>query len=137
MGLDISMPSMLGFVSLAGIVVNNSILVVDFIKSGHRDGLSVHDAILQVSRARFRAVLLTSVTTIVGLLPILSETSLQAQVLIPLVTSLAFGLISSTLLVLIVVPAFYMVLDDVGLTTLEKPGDGETTEPEGARPSPA
>lgn len=124
MGLDISMPSMLGFVSLAGIVVNNSILIVNFIKSGHEEGLSVHDAILQASSARFRAVLLTSVTTVVGLLPILVETSLQAQVLIPLVTSLAFGLIASTLLVLVVVPAFYMVLDDFGMTTLEKPEEG-------------
>jgi hydrophobic/amphiphilic exporter-1 (mainly G- bacteria), HAE1 family len=136
MGLDISMPSMLGFVSLAGIVVNNSILIVNFIKTGHEDGLTVHDAILQASRARFRAVLLTSVTTIVGLMPILAETSLQAQVLIPLVTSLAFGLMSSTLLVLVVVPAFYMVLDDFGLTTLEKPEEGRAAEPEGAQPAP-
>lgn len=121
MGLDISMPSMLGFVSLSGIVVNNSILIVGFIKSGHENGLSVHDAILEASKARFRAVFLTSVTTVLGLMPMLVETSVQAQILIPLVTSLAFGLMASTVLVLIVVPAFYMVLDDFGMSTLEKP----------------
>ena len=72
------------------------------------------------AKARFRAIFLTSVTTIAGLIPILSETSPQAQILIPLVTSLAFGLLASTLLVLFVVPAFYSILDDFGHSTLSK-----------------
>ncbi len=116
MGFDITMPSVVGFISLAGIVVNDSILLVEFLKLRVRDGLSIHEAAGTASRERFRAVLLTSLTTIAGLIPILSETSLQAQILIPLVTSLVFGLIASTLLVLLVVPALYTILEDFGFT---------------------
>jgi multidrug efflux pump subunit AcrB len=116
MGLDLSMPSILGFASLAGVVVNNAILMVEFIKIQRRAGDSVVEAAKHASRMRFRAILLTSTTTIVGLLPLLTETSLQAQVLIPLVTSLSFGLLTSTLLVLIMLPAMYTIFDDFGLT---------------------
>jgi len=119
LGLDFTMPSMLGFVALAGVVVNDSILLVNFIKHYHGDTQSVAEAAPRASAARFRAILLTSLTTIVGLLPILSETSLQAQVLIPLVTSLAFGLIATTVLVLFVVPSIYAILDDFGLAQLD------------------
>jgi multidrug efflux pump subunit AcrB len=126
LGLDLSMPSILGFVSLAGVVVNNSILLVNFIKLRHDEGEAVIDAAAQASRSRFRAIFLTTVTTLVGLLPILSETSLQAQVLIPLVASLVFGLMASTLLVLLVVPALYTILDDLGLSTLRIPKAPQT-----------
>jgi len=119
MGLDFTMPSMLGFVALAGVVVNDSILLVNFIKHHHGETQSVSEAAPLASRARFRAVLLTSLTTIVGLLPLLSETSLQAQILIPLVTSLAFGLMATTVLVLFLVPAMYSILDDFGLAKID------------------
>ncbi len=119
LGLDFTMPSMLGFVALAGVVVNDSILLVNFIKHFHGDTQSVAEAAPLASRARFRAILLTSLTTIVGLLPILSETSLQAQVLIPLVTSLVFGLMATTVLVLFLVPAMYSILDDFGLAKID------------------
>lgn len=112
MGLELSMPSMMGFVSLAGIVVNDSILLVTFLKLRRADGLAALEAAKRASRERFRAVLLTSLTTIVGLLPLLSEKSLQAQVLIPLVTSIVFGLLVTTILVLLVVPALYLILHD-------------------------
>ena len=112
MGLELSMPSVMGFVSLAGIVVNDSILLVTFLKLRAGNGLSVLEAAKRASRDRFRAVLLTSLTTILGLLPLLSEKSLQAQVLIPLVTSIVFGLLVTTLLVLLVVPALYVILND-------------------------
>jgi multidrug efflux pump subunit AcrB len=82
--------------------------------------MSVPEAARQASRERFRAVLLTSVTTIAGLLPLLAERSLQAQVLIPLATSIVFGLLASTLLVLFVVPALFAVFDDLGWTSREK-----------------
>lgn len=118
MGLNFSMPSMLGFVALAGVVVNNSILLVDFVKREHGDAKTVAVAASRAARARFRAIFLTSTTTLVGLLPILLETSLQAQILIPLVTSLAFGLLTASLIVLFVLPAIYAVLDDLGLSTL-------------------
>jgi HAE1 family hydrophobic/amphiphilic exporter-1 len=119
LGLDFTMPSILGFVALAGVVVNDSILLVNFIKHFHVDTQSVAAAAPLASRARFRAILLTSLTTIVGLLPILSETSLQAQVLIPLVTSLAFGLMATTVLVLFLVPAIYSIFDDYGLANID------------------
>ncbi|MEO0945807.1 MAG: efflux RND transporter permease subunit, partial [Pseudomonadota bacterium] len=106
--------------SLAGIVVNDSILLVNFIKSEHAPGVtSVADAAPKAAMARFRAILLTSVTTIVGVLPLLTETSLQAQLLIPLVASIAFGLLATTFLVLLVVPAAYSILDDFGLIRLD------------------
>ena len=120
MGLNFSMPSMLGFVALAGVVVNNSILLVDFVKREHGDAQTVAVAASLAARARFRAIFLTSTTTLVGLLPILLETSLQAQILIPLVTSLAFGLLTASLFVLFVLPAIYAVLDDLGLSTLAR-----------------
>jgi multidrug efflux pump subunit AcrB len=120
MGLELSMPSIMGFVSLSGIVVNDSILLVEFLKIRVREGMSVPEAARRASRERFRAVLLTSVTTIAGLLPLLAERSLQAQVLIPLATSIVFGLLASTLLVLFVVPALFAVFDDLGWTSREK-----------------
>ncbi len=112
MGLELSMPSMVGFASLAGIVVNDSILLVEFLKLRVREGKSTVDAAKIASRERFRAVLLTSLTTVAGLLPLLSEKSLQAQVLIPLAVSIVFGLITTTLLVLLVVPALFSILGD-------------------------
>ncbi len=117
MGLELSMPSMMGFASLAGIVVNDSILLVEFIKRWRMTGREVPEAARAASRDRFRAVLLTSLTTIAGLLPLLSESSLQAQVLIPLAASIVFGLLASTLLVLFVVPCLYTILGDFGLVT--------------------
>ena len=115
MGLDMSMPSMLGFASLAGVVVNDSILLVEFIKLRRKDGISISRASKQASRDRFRAVMLTSLTTIAGLIPLLTERSLQAQILIPLATSIVFGLMASTCLVLFVIPSLYSILGDWGL----------------------
>ena len=120
MGLDISMPSLLGFVSLAGIVVNDSILLVSFIKQNTAVGKSVAEAGKLASRERFRAVLLTSMTTIAGLLPLLSERSMQAQILIPLACSIVFGLLMSTILVLVVVPCLYAILGDFNLVKIHK-----------------
>jgi len=119
MGYNISMPSMIGFVSLSGIVVNDSILLVTFLKNKMAEGVAVHHAAAEASRARFRAVLLTSLTTIMGLIPLLSETSVQAQTLIPLVISLAFGLVASTILILIIVPALYTIFEDFGFTSVK------------------
>lgn len=119
MGINLSMPGMMGAVSLAGIVVNDSILLVEFIKNHIRNGAVVTEAARRASRERFRAVLLTSLTTIAGLLPLLSERSTQAQILIPLAVSIVFGLMASTLLVLIVIPSFYSILADFSLTSIK------------------
>ena len=113
MGYNISMPSMIGFVSLAGVVVNDSILLVEFIKDNYRQSGDIVDAAITASQERFRAILLTSMTTIAGLVPLLMEKSLQAQVLIPLAISLVFGLLASTVLILVFVPCFYSVLYDL------------------------
>ncbi len=118
MGLDMTMPSLVGFVSLSGIVVNNSILMVEFVKYRVREGYSLHEAASRAVRDRFRAILLTSITTIAGMLPLLFETSKQAQVLIPLVTSIVFGLIASTLLILLILPALYTIMEDIGYVAM-------------------
>ncbi len=122
MGLDIAMPSIMGFISLAGIVVNDSILLVTFVKQHTAAGETVVTAGKRAARERFRAVLLTSLTTIAGLLPLLAERSLQAQILIPLACSIVFGLMVSTILVLVVVPSLYAILGDFNLVRVE----GET-----------
>ncbi|TKB50174.1 efflux RND transporter permease subunit [Ferrimonas aestuarii] len=114
LGKDLSMPSMLGFVSLAGVVVNDSILLVQYIRHHLKLGEPILEAVVQASRERFRAVFLTSLTTAAGLLPLLLETSLQAQVVIPIVISIVFGIFASTLLVLFVIPAAYAILSDLG-----------------------
>ena len=120
MGLDLTLPSMMGYVSLSGIVVNDSILLVMFLKRRAAEGLPVAQAAGHASRDRFRAILLTSLTTIAGLVPLLSERSQQAQILIPLVASVVFGLLATTVLVLFVVPALYTILDDFGFTAARR-----------------
>ena len=120
MGVSFSMPSMIGFASLAGIVVNDSILLVLFLKKERDAGQDVLAACGKASRLRFRAIILTSLTTIAGLLPLLAERSLQAQVLIPLAVSIAFGLLASTVLVLVVVPCMYAIFSDFGFTTVPR-----------------
>ena len=120
LGMDISLPGILGFISLTGIVVNDSILLVLFLKKRRAEGMDVIQSAAQASRQRFRAIILTSLTTIAGLSPLLFERSLQAQVLIPLAISIAFGLLASTALVLLVVPAMYAIFSDFGWTTTAK-----------------
>ncbi|MBD1555518.1 efflux RND transporter permease subunit [Vibrio sp. S9_S30] len=115
LGYSLSMPSIMGFVSLAGIVVNDSILLVQYIRHHVNEGDSVYESVVKASKERFRAVFLTSITTAAGLLPLLTETSLQAQVIQPLVISIVFGIFASTLLVLFMIPAAYAVLADFGL----------------------
>ena len=137
LGLELSMPSMVGFASLAGVVVNNSIVLVAFIKLHRRAGESAADAARRAARQRFRAVLLTSLTTVAGILPLLTETSLQAQVMKPLVASLGFGLAAATFQVLFLVPALYAILDDFGLTEKIAPADAADGAQDATAPAPA
>ncbi|QDU09700.1 efflux RND transporter permease subunit [Gimesia aquarii] len=107
MGLPLTMFSVFGMVALTGIVINDSIVLVDFINTRVRDqGIPIEQAIIEAGKRRFRPVILTSLTTVLGLLPILSESSIQAQLLIPMATSLSFGLIFATFLVLYLIPVF-------------------------------
>ncbi len=112
-GIDISIVSMFGIVALTGVVVNDSIVLVDYINRKRREGLTVTEAVLTAGPARFRAILLTTLTTMAGLTPMILERSLQAQFLVPIAISLAFGVGFSTLIILILVPVGYVILDDL------------------------
>ncbi len=116
LGHDWTMPSTIGFISLSGIVVNDSIVLVAFIKLRLREGHSVQEALRLAGIGRFRAVFLTSATTVAGLLPMMLETSLQAQFLIPMAVSISFGLMFATIVVLLLVPCLYSILAAVGWT---------------------
>jgi len=114
LGYDWTIPSTVGFVSLSGIVVNDSIVLIEFIKNRMAEGIATQKAIWMAGRQRFRAVILTSATTAAGLLPVLLERSLQAQFLIPMAVSISFGLMFATVLVLVLIPCLYSLLDDFG-----------------------
>jgi len=116
MGYYLSMPSLIGAAGLAGIAVNDAILLVQFIKENRAAGMAAPEAAGKASRDRFRAILITSSTTIAGLLPLLLETSTQADAIKPLVVSVVFGLLTITVLVLLVIPALYVLFDDRGWT---------------------
>lgn len=113
MGKDLTMLSIFGIVALTGVVVNDSLVLVDFINRARRGGASVGQAIRRAGVVRFRPILLTSLTTFVGLTPLLLERSVQAQFLIPMAISLAFGVLFSTAIVLVVVPVTYVILEDI------------------------
>jgi multidrug efflux pump subunit AcrB len=126
LGLDFSMFSLIGLVALSGVVVNDSLVLVDYINRRRRLGVELGQALVDAGVARFRAILLTSLTTFAGLTPLLLETSVQAQMLIPMGVSLAFGVIFATLITLFLVPAFYLILNDGLLHAgLESPPDCE------------
>jgi multidrug efflux pump subunit AcrB len=97
-------------VALSGIVVNDSIILLDFINRAIRNGTPIMQAVVQSGQARFRAVVLTSLTTIAGLLPLLLERSFQAQFLIPMAVSITFGLMVATVLTLLFVPTLYLIV---------------------------
>lgn len=112
LGMNLSIMSMVGFVALAGVVVNDSLVMVDFVNR-HREELgSAREAALQAGGRRFRAILLTSLTTFAGLLPMLFERDMQAMFLIPMAVSLGFGIIFATTITLFLVPGVYVVMDD-------------------------
>ena len=115
LGLQISLPSLVGLATLAGVVVNNSILLDAFIGERRAAGASMLEAGREAVRDRFRAIFLTSLTTVVGLGPLLFEQSTQAQFLRPIVASLAFGLSAATILSLFVTPAILLILEDFGV----------------------
>ncbi|GAD03249.1 cation/multidrug efflux pump [Agarivorans albus MKT 106] len=101
-------------------MTNDSILLVQYIRYHLDEGDDVYQAVVNASKERFRAVFLTSLTTAAGLLPLLLETSLQAQVVQPIVVSIVFGIIASTMMVLFIIPAAYAVLADWNLVHKHK-----------------
>ena len=111
--VSISMLSIFGLIALAGVVVNDSLILVEFVNRGRADELSIDEALAGAGRQRFRAILLTTMTTFVGLLPMLFETSLQAQFVIPMALSLSFGIVFATTITLILIPCLYRVIYDL------------------------
>jgi len=113
MGFQITIISIFGIVALSGIVVNDSLILIDFINRSERKGTEIDTAVVESGKVRFRPVILTSMTTIAGLLPLLLERSFQAQFLIPMAVSISFGLLVATILTLLYVPALFMIVRDI------------------------
>ena len=105
--------SMIGFLALTGIVVNDSLIIIDFIKRRRAQGLNCLDAVIDAGRVRIRPILLTTVTTFLGISPLIFFASGQTAFLSPMAVSLGFGLVFATILILIVVPCFYLIMDDL------------------------
>ena len=112
MGYSLSILSMFGIVALSGVVVNDSLVLIDAANRQVRDGSSHFAAIINAGIQRFRPIILTTLTTFFGLMPIIFEQSRQAKFLIPMAISLGFGILFSTTIVLILIPALYIVLED-------------------------
>ena len=111
--LPLSMMSLMGLIALSGVVVNDSLILVDYVNKTVRDGVPLRQAVLDAGARRFRAILLTSLTTFFGLVPMLLERSVQAMQIVPMAVSLAFGIVFATVITLLLVPCLYMILADL------------------------
>lgn len=130
LGYDMSLMSMMGFVALAGVAVNDSLVLVSAINDFRRDeGLGPLEAVMAAGSRRFRPILLTSLTTFLGLAPMILETSVGARFLIPMAISLGFGVLFATFITLLVVPALYLILEDLKALILRAIGAGEPPSP--------
>jgi len=112
LGLDLSIMSVFGLIALAGVVVNDSLIMVDFVNEARAKGVALKDAVVNAGTQRFRAIMLTSLTTFLGLAPIVLERSLQAKVVVPMAVSLAFGILFATVITLLLIPVLYLILED-------------------------
>ncbi len=116
LGMDLNMFSIFGILAVAGVVVNDSLVMVDYVNKARKRGERLKDAVMHAGTKRFRAIMLTSITTFVGLVPIVFfETSMQALIVIPMAVSLAFGVLFATLVTLVLIPSLYMIIEDVRL----------------------
>ncbi len=113
LGMDLSILSVMGMLALSGVVVNDSLVLVDYVNRRRREGMGLAEALRTAGRARFRPILLTSLTTFAGLLPLIFEQSTQAQFLIPMAVSLGFGVLLGTFVTLLLVPINYLILEDL------------------------
>ena len=136
MGYAMTFLSLIGFVALSGIVVNDSLILVKFANRERERGVVLGEALVSAGRARFRAIMLTTITTVLGLTPLMFEQSFQAKFLIPMAVSIAFGLMSATVLILLILPCVLMIFDDARRLTRslwqgrwERPGDRESQIP--------
>ena len=113
MDLTPSFLSFFGLLALTGVVVNDSLVMVDFTNVRRRKGHSAYDSVIESGASRFRPILLTSLTTFAGLMPLIFERSIQAQFLIPMAVSLAFGILFATFITLYLIPCAYLATEDV------------------------
>ncbi|MFK7850516.1 MAG: efflux RND transporter permease subunit [Akkermansiaceae bacterium] len=113
LGMNLSIMSMCGLVALAGVVVNDSLVMVDYVNRHRDESETIHKAAIAAGGRRFRAILLTSLTTFVGIMPMILETDMQARFLIPMAVSLAFGILFATFITLFLVPSVYIILEDI------------------------
>ncbi len=131
MGYELSLMSMFGIIALSGVVVNDSLVLIDATNRARREGASHEDAIIYGGTCRLRPIVLTSLTTFFGLAPMITETSMQAKFLIPMAISLGFGVLFVTFVVLLLVPSFYLVVEDIrALAGVGEYAKGKATEPE-------
>ena len=112
LGMEVTMMSLIGVMALTGVVVNDSLIMVDFINRCRREGMNPREAVLRSGPVRFRPIIITSLTTFAGLTPMLLEKSMQAKFLIPMAVSLAYGVMFATGVTLLLVPAAYLIVDD-------------------------
>ena len=133
LGFELSMISSMGLVALAGVVVNDSLVLIDAANKYRAEGRSLFEAIHAAGVRRFRPIMLTSLTTFLGLVPMITETSAQAQFLIPMALSLGFGVLFATFIILLLVPAYYVILGDV----LHLVGRGDHPEGDAGETEPA
>ncbi|MDY6825263.1 MAG: efflux RND transporter permease subunit [Thermodesulfobacteriota bacterium] len=117
MGYKLCILSLFGIVGLAGVVVNDSLVFIHTANGLREQGKNVHDALVEAGTLRFRPIILTSLTTFAGLAPMIMETSLQARFLIPMAISLGFGILFATVIMLLIIPSAYMILEDLLLLT--------------------
>ncbi|MGJ8676434.1 MAG: efflux RND transporter permease subunit [Akkermansiaceae bacterium] len=113
MGLELSIMSMCGVIALSGVVVNDSLVLVEYVNRHRKDGGTLIEAVRNAGARRFRPIILTSLTTFAGLMPMLVETDMQARFLIPMAVSLGFGILFATAITLILIPSVYLILEDV------------------------
>jgi len=113
MGFDLSLMSMMGLVALAGVVVNDALVLIDFANVRRREGALAFKAVSSAGVQRFRPILLTTLTTFLGLTPMILETSVQARMMVPMAISLGFGILFSTMITLLLVPSLYIIVEDV------------------------
>jgi len=122
LGYDLSLISVMGIVALAGVVVNDSLILIVAVNDYRKKGYGSYEAVIQGAMRRFRPILLTSLTTFFGLMPMIFEPSVQARFLIPMAISLGFGVLFATVLILLVVPSVYLILEDLkgGVSTIKE-----------------
>ncbi len=114
LGMDLNALSVFGILAAAGVVVNDSLVMVDYVNNARKSGVALHKAVVFAGTKRFRAIMLTSITTFMGLVPIVFfETSMQAKIVIPMAVSLAFGVLFATVVTLVLIPSLYVIIEDI------------------------